>query len=123
MRFFHGTDLDSARRMLSGEELNAATAGALKTDGPPGFFLAVESVDAEFFALRQLRGPAAVLAIDISPAALGALMQLPGVIRRPIPRGPRSPRFAGDEIVVPPEAFDRYNEFRRSREIVVLPAP
>jgi hypothetical protein len=123
MRLYHGTDLNSAQRLLNGEELNATTAAALKIDGPPGFFLAIEQVDAEFFPPRQLRGPAGVLAVEISDSALTALFQVPGVVRRPIPRGPHSPWFIGDEIIVPPESFDRYNVLRRAGEIVVIAAP
>jgi hypothetical protein len=40
VRFFHGTALVSAERIVTGEGLSAATAAGGKIDGEPGFFLA-----------------------------------------------------------------------------------
>jgi hypothetical protein len=122
MLLYHGTDIDSAKRLLAGESLDPAKAASLKIDGPPGFFLAVERSDAEFFALRQLRGPAAVVQVDVSDAAISQLLAS-GAIRRPIPRGLRSPRFAGDELFIPPDLFPLFNELRNIDEIDLAAAP
>jgi hypothetical protein len=120
MRFYHGTDHDSAVALLAGEPLDAAKAAAAKIDGPPGFFLATELPDAQFFALRQPRGPAAVLTFDLSQAAYEALSA--AAIRRPIPRGARSPRFLGEELVILPDLFNTFDALRRAGEIFVAPA-
>src|SRR4051795_1804497 len=92
--FYHGTDLSSATRLLGGAILNATAAAALKLDGPQGFFLAAALADAEFFAARRGRG--AVLEYRLSSVAL-AQLQSAGADRRPIPRGPKSPMFRGEE--------------------------
>ena len=55
---FHGTAIDAARDILRGEKLNTVKAASNKIDGPPGFFLATEITDAEFFALRRAPGGA-----------------------------------------------------------------
>lgn len=120
MRFYHGTDYDSAVALEAGEPLDAAKASALKIDGPPGFFLATDLADAQFFALRQARGVAAVIAFELSAAAEQALLA-GGGLRRSIPRGPSSPRFLGDELVLPPESFGTFDALRRAGEIVVVP--
>jgi len=120
MRLYHGTDLFSATRFLAGEVLDAARAAALKTDGPPGFFLATDIADAEFFALRQMRGNAVVLAVDFSDAAAGALVAA-GALCRPIPRGPQSPWFVGEEWVIPPALFELYNQLLQKNEIHLSP--
>jgi hypothetical protein len=119
MLLFHGTDLESARRLLGGEPLDSVKAAPLKIDGPPGFFMAFEVADAEFFALRQRRGAATVVSIEISSRAMAELIAH-GADRRAIPRGLRSPRFAGDELYVPTAAFDKFNELRGSGEIAML---
>ncbi len=64
---FHGTDIDSAWNILEGEKLDVAKAAAKKIDGPPGFFLATEIADAEFFALR--RAPGGILEFSLSTKA------------------------------------------------------
>jgi hypothetical protein len=120
MRLYHGTDLDSARRLLAGAPLDPSRATALKIDGPDGFFLATELPDAEFFALRQFRGPAAIIAYEVTSEALERLRDA-GAIDRPIPRGPRSPRFLGDELFIPPEAFPAYNQLVATGEIRAVP--
>lgn len=118
--FNHGTDLSSATRLLGGAILDATAAAALKLDGPQGFFLAAELADAEFFAARRGRG--AVLEYRLSSAALAQLRNA-GADRRPIPRGPKSPTFRGEEFYVPPHAFDLFNRLRAAGEITVVPAP
>jgi len=120
LTFFHGTDMTSALQLLNGAALDAATAGARKIDGPPGFFLAAEESDAEHFAARRGRG-GAVLRFELSPSAAQQLMGA-GAVRRPIPTGPRSPAFAGDELHVPPGAYDLFDRLRRAGEIKVVPA-
>jgi hypothetical protein len=118
MRFYHGTDHASAVALGAGEPLDAAKAAAFKIDGPPGFFLATELPDAQFFALRQGRGAAAVIGFEVFPAAEEALLS-GGAVRRPIPRGPSSPRFLGEELAIPPELFGTFDALRRAGEIEV----
>jgi hypothetical protein len=119
LRAFHGTDVESARRFLEGAPLDAREAAARKIDGPSGFFLATVLDDAIFFALR--RQPGGVLQLDFSAEALQQLLSH-GVRQQPIPQGARSPHFLGDELLVPPAVFERFNHLRRSGEIVVSPA-
>jgi hypothetical protein len=52
---FNGSSVDSANALLASRHLNRAIAAAEKLDGPPGFFLATSSTDAEYFALRRTR--------------------------------------------------------------------
>jgi hypothetical protein len=115
---FHGTDVESARRLLGGAPLDAEEAAARKIDGPPGFFLATVLDDAIFFALR--RQPGAVLQIDLSAVAVRQLHSH-GLIQQPIPQGPRSSYFLGDELIVPTAVFDLFDRLRHSGEIVVSP--
>ena len=62
----YGTYIVSAKA-AGGQPLSRAEATARKSDGPPGFFLAVEVDDAIFFALR--RAPGGVLEYRLSPTA------------------------------------------------------
>jgi hypothetical protein len=117
---FHGTDIDSARNLLRGDSLSASIAAARKIDGPSGFFLAIEQTDAEFFAMR--RSPGGVLQFDFSADAVRQLRSS-GMIQQPIPRGLKAPFFRGDELIIPPSAFDLFNDLRRLGEILVNPAP
>jgi hypothetical protein len=119
MKLYHGTDIQSAKNLLNGETLDASQAAKLKLDGPTGFFLAFEPTDAEFFALR--RGPGAVVEYELSDAALLEL-QSAGAIRQPIPIGARSPRFVGDELLVPISAFEVFNDLSKRGEIQTTPA-
>lgn len=111
---YHGTDLGSATNFLNGAPLDAALANARKIDGPPGFFLATALPDAEFFGVR--RGQGVVIRFQFSPEAVRRLAAA-GMMRRPIPRGPRSPWFVADELYVPPSAFDTFNRLRQAGEI------
>lgn len=115
---FHGTDIESARKLLRGDPLNVEQAAAHKIDGPPGFFLATEVDDAMFFALR--RAPGGVVAFRLSLHAVERL-QAAEMIRRQIPPG-KTIRFMGDEIVIPPAAFEVFNGLREADEIFVEPA-
>lgn len=117
MTAFHGTDITSARNILQGEKLDVAKATAKKIDGPPGFFLATEVADAEFFALRRV--PGGILEFILSPKAVEQLKSF-GAVRRPIPPG-KTARFIGDEFVIPTEAFECFNQLREAGEIVVKP--
>jgi len=99
--------------------LDSTEAIARKLDGPPGFFMAMELDDAIFFALR--RQPGGVLQIDLSDEAVSQLASH-GLVRQPIPQGRRSPRFSGDELLVPPELFERFNRLRHTGDIVIGPA-
>ena len=76
--------------------------------------------DAIFFALR--RAPGVVLQIDFTAVALLEL-HAHGLRRQPIPQGPRSPYFLGEELLAPPSLFERFNRLRRAGEIVISPAP
>jgi len=115
---FHGTDIESARRLLQGEPLNREKAAAQKIAGPPGFFLAIEVDDAMFFALR--RAPGGILAFRLSWYAIEQL-QLAGMVRRQIPPG-KTMRFIGEELVLVLEAFEVFNRLREMGEISVTPA-
>lgn len=88
--YFHGTDLLSATSLLNGADLDLAEAANGKIDGPPGFFLAAEIADAEFFALRRVQS--SVVRFEISYTAMQQLL-LSSAIDRPIPRGRNSPFF------------------------------
>ena len=112
---YHGTDVDSALRFMNGEPLDAAKAAAAKIDGPPGFFLATEYDDAEYFALRRVRG--AVLRYEMSGIALGQL-RMAGAAQGPIPPGWLFTPV-GDQLVVLVKAFDVFNDLRSAGEIVV----
>lgn len=118
MTFYHGTDVESARLLLRGSELDVGVATARKIDGPIGFFLASASSDAEFFACR--RGPGCVLVFDISDAAVEALLA-GGATIGPIARGSRSPHFVGEELHIPAGLFGAFDAFRRSAQITVRP--
>jgi hypothetical protein len=80
--------------------------------------LATALDDAIFFALR--RQPGVVLQIDFSAEAVRQL-RWHGLMQQPIPQGPRSPYFLGDELIVPPAVFELFDRLRRSGEIVVSP--
>ena len=92
----------------------------LRLTGHLDFSFATDLADAQFFALRQARGVAAVIGFELSAAAEQALLAGGGV-RRSIPRGPSSPRFLGDELDLPPELFGTFDALRRAGEIVVVP--
>jgi hypothetical protein len=115
---FHGTDIVSARNLLQGSPLSAEEAAARKIDGPPGFFLATEMDDAVFFALR--RAPGGVVIFRLSFQAVETL-QAVGAVRRRIPPG-QAIQFLGDEVVIPPKAFEVFNTLRETGEIAVAPA-
>jgi hypothetical protein len=120
MRLYHGTDLPSAERLLAGSALDATAAAPLKIDGLPGFFLATELSDAEFFALRRSRRIAVVLAFDLSDLAAERLVDA-GAAWRPTPVSQQSPSFAGDELFVPPATFALFNQLAKAGEITVSP--
>jgi hypothetical protein len=71
-----------------------------------------------FFALR--RAPGGVLAFRFSLHAVEQL-QAAGMIRRQIPPG-KTIRFMGDEMMIPPAAFEVFNGLRAAGEISVTPA-
>jgi hypothetical protein len=119
---YHGTDLKTGLAFLNNQlPLDAAQAAAAKIDGPPGFFPATDLASAEFFAIR--RGPGVVVEFQLSPDAVRDLTSA-GMIRQPLPVGPRSPPgLSGDEWIVPPDAFGLFNQSRASGKIVGAPAP
>jgi hypothetical protein len=116
VKLFHGTDIDSARSLLRGTPLDAATAAANKIDGPPGFFLATHADDAAYFATR--RGDGTILEYTFSPAAV---RQLGGMPATPIGALGRFGSFIGGEVVVGPGAFSTFNRLRQTGEICVSP--
>ena len=103
---------------MNGMALDATVAAASKIDGPAGFFLAVDAGEAAFIAVRRM--PGTVVKIVLSPEAVRQL-QAAGMARQPIPSGLAS-RFIGDELIVPPHAFDTFNQLRDSGDIQLLPA-
>jgi hypothetical protein len=117
VRWYHGTDVDSGLAFLNGMDLDAAEAARRKVDGPPGFFLAQRIDEAAFFALRR---QGTILAVDLSPAAETQLAGA-GAVRQPIAGGFLA-TFQGDELVIPPGAFDAFNRLRSAGEIQFLPA-
>ena len=117
-RYYHGTDVPTALDLLRGGQLDANEAAQRKIDGPAGFFLATDPEDATFFAAR--RSPGTVLQYDISPGGLTTL-RAAGAYDQAIPSGPKSPKFAGRELVVPPQAFPAFNSLRSAGEIRVTP--
>jgi hypothetical protein len=116
---YHGTDVGSALWFLDGGGLDTAAAASSKIDGPPGFFLATELDDAIFFGLRR-RGT--VIEFRITQDAFDQLMAA-GSVLQPIPRGPKSPFFKGDELIVKPDSYSLFNILLRSGEITVKPSP
>lgn len=116
MLFFHGTSASSAHAILRGDPLDVRIAASLHIDGEPGFYLASEIADAEFFAVRRPEG-GVVLTFDIGESAIATLLTAGGV-QRSIPGG-RPPYFTGDELVIPTSAFGVFNERRAEGEIHV----
>jgi hypothetical protein len=116
---YHGTDPDAAIRLLNGEPLSAerAAANSLR-EQEPGFYLATNEGDAWHFGARR---NGTVIQYDMSARAVADL-EAAGTIRRPIGGGPGAPTFAGDEVIVPPSAFERFNRLRDEGEIDVRPA-
>ena len=115
---YHDTDRDSAVSFLEGHPLDLEVAAKLKSDGPPGFLLASEYADAEFFAIRR-RLPV-VLSVVLSVSARENLLEA-GAIIRPIAMGSKSPRFSGPELFIPITAFGIFNDLRRIGEIEIEP--
>jgi hypothetical protein len=115
-RFSHGTAEAYAVGFLRGAPLSQEVATTLKIDGPPGFYLAEEESDAEFFALRRSRG--AIIFVEIEEEALSVL-ESAGARLQPIPGTLRSPKFAGSELWIPVSAFDTFNQLRDEGAISV----
>jgi hypothetical protein len=114
---YHGADVASALYFLNGGRLDAAVAATNKIEGPPGFFLATHVDDAAFFAARR---NGTVIEFRLSQFARDQLKRA-GVVRQPIPAGPKSPHFQGDELLVKPEHFPVFNLLLDSGDIVVAP--
>jgi hypothetical protein len=109
MRLYHGTDVESALGLLNGDELDGTIAADRHINGAPGFYLATEEGDAEFFAIRRDLGRGAIVAFDIDDDVVDELRECGGVTG-PIPRSPASPFFAGDEFYLPMTCFDVFNQ-------------
>jgi hypothetical protein len=57
-----------------------------------------------------------VVEYEVSPVALEQLAAA-GAVQKPIPVGLRSPRFSGDELFVPIDAFETFNGLMVAGEI------
>lgn len=101
--------MESVRSLIGGDELDSTIATPRHMDGLPGFYLATEEGDAEYFALR--RSPGAILAVEIDDEIVESLIK-GGAVMRPIPTSPMSATFAGDELYIPRECFPAFNEAR-----------
>lgn len=115
MLLYHGTDFSSATLLGAGALLDSASAAPNHIDGEPGFYLATDAADAEFFAVRRWIGK--VVVYDVTAQALHELERA-GTVTRDIPGG-RPPYFHGSEVFVPPEAFDVFNALMTDGEISV----
>jgi len=120
--FYHGTDIQSARHLLSGGELDAGAAAARKAalnlGGDPGFYLASEYQAGEFFAVS--RQPGAVLRYEIDPEAL-AQLRAAGATHGPIPYGGAGAP-PGGQLFVPEGGFGLFNQLRAAGRIGVTAA-
>ncbi len=116
---FHGTDADSALSLLNNRKLDAIAASARKIDGPDGFYMATDLDDAMYFAGHRHKGT--VLEIEFSEVARQQLNGS-GLVLQPIPGGPRSPNFNGDELFVNPEMYSLFNRLVESGDIRLRPA-
>jgi len=119
IRLYHGTDIDSALKLLNGEKLSATKAKERKIDGPEGFYLATDAGDAEYFAIRR-GGRGVILQYDLSAEAV-ARLEASGAVFRPIPAGAMPGGFSGQEFYIPNSAYDTFNELRESGHITVTP--
>jgi hypothetical protein len=64
-----------------------------------------------------------VVEFRFTPDAVHDLVNA-GMLQQPLPVGPRSPPgLCGDEWVVPPDVFDRFNQLRASGKIIAVPGP
>ncbi|ATB41221.1 RHS repeat-associated core domain-containing protein [Cystobacter fuscus] len=115
--FFHGTDIDSARRLLRGETLDAAKAMAKKLDGPAGFYL-TDSYDAAAYYYAARRSPGGVLEYTLSTEATKSLTAA-GAKFGQTPLG--NMHDLGNEFFIPIQAFELFNELRQAGQIVVRP--
>lgn len=116
MRLYHGSDVTSVRSLLGGAELDSTIAAERHVNGAPGFYLATNAGDAEYFAIR--RAPGAVVALEVDDEVVAALLGQGAVIRS-IPRSPMSPTFAGGELYVPSTCFGAFNAARAAGGIGV----
>jgi hypothetical protein len=116
--FYYGTSVDSGLALLNGAPLSVDRAEENKLDGPPGFFLATDARDAEYFAAR--RDPGTVLQYLITIDAV-ATLTAGGAILRPIPQGDFPTEFNGAEFVIPPSLYSTFDSMRASGQIVVTP--
>jgi hypothetical protein len=108
---FHGTHVDFAIAFEVGSPLDVAIAAEHHIDGEPGFYLATDEGDAEFFAARRWLGR--VVAFEASDTAMQRLKQ-DGALSRPIPGG-RPPYFTESELFVPVAAFPNLQQACRGR--------
>jgi hypothetical protein len=113
---YHGSDPMSLAALLNGADLDATAAAGRHRDGAPGFYLAFDVGDAEYFAARS---GGAVVEVVIEDAAVAELLEA-GALRQPIPETPMSAQFVGDELYVPTELFLQFNKMRKESRIDVV---
>jgi hypothetical protein len=115
VRYYHGTDTDSADALSDGAALEADIAHERHIDGDRGFYLATSEGDAEFFALRRSTGR--VIAYEVTATAHDELIAA-GARQHDIPGRP-PPYFEGQELFVPTALFHLFNRLQERGEIRV----
>jgi hypothetical protein len=116
VRYYHGTDTDSADAFSAGAMLDAEIAAERHIDGDQGFYLASSEGDAEFFALRRSTGR--VIAYEVTASAYEELVAA-GATQQDIPGRP-PPYFEGQELFVPTALFPLFNRLQERGEIRVV---
>ncbi|HEY6289999.1 MAG TPA: hypothetical protein VI455_00330, partial [Terriglobia bacterium] len=115
---YHGTDLASAQGLASGEPLDAAAAAVRSGGAEPGFYLATNEGDAEYFgALKSgLAGSLGVIRYTFSRSALDSLLGSNSVLED-IPVAGAKVSFEGQQLFVPLSDFELFNRLRALGEI------
>jgi hypothetical protein len=99
--------MKSLKSFRAGAGLDIDVARAEHTNGAPGFYMATDRGDAEYFATRRIGG-GAVLTVEIEDDVLEELRSL-GAQQKAIPGLP-PPYFAGDKIYLPEVLFALFND-------------
>jgi hypothetical protein len=117
VRLYHGSDVESLVDLVNGADLDAKAAEDRHRNGAPGFYMAFDAGDAEYFAAR--RG-GSLVEVAIEEAAVAELLEA-GAVQQSIPETAMSVRFAGDELYVPTSLFSCFNQMRKEGRIDVVP--